>query len=72
MDYDAETIRKVRAALTQSVGLLYRMMPTDDGGESYEMQCTICGALGNILAKEFVHGDNCPVPIEEARLRAAK
>ena len=73
MDYDAETIHRVRDAVAgQRYELIYRMMPVDDGGESYEMQCKICGELGNVLAKEFVHGENCPVPIEEAKRETRK
>ena len=48
MDYDAETIHRVRDAVAgQRYELIYRMMPVDDGGESYEMQCKICGELGS-------------------------
>jgi hypothetical protein len=69
MDYDAETIRKVRNAVTQQRhDLLYKMMPADDGGASYEIRCMICGERDNVLAKYFAHGDNCPVPTEEAKL----
>ena len=39
----------------------YRMLPTDDGGESYQMECLLCKAQGNILASRFLHEDNCPL-----------
>ena len=39
----------------------YRMLPTDDGGESYEMECLLCKAQGNILASRFIHEENCPL-----------
>jgi hypothetical protein len=42
----------------------YRMLPTDDGGESYQMECTLCKAQGNILARKFIHEDNCPLKDE--------
>src|SRR6266849_8619295 len=39
----------------------YRMLPTDDGGQSYQMECLLCKAQGNILASRFLHEDNCPL-----------
>jgi len=39
----------------------YRMLPTDDGGESYQMECLLCKAQGNVLASRFTHEDNCPL-----------
>jgi hypothetical protein len=42
----------------------YRMLPTDDGGESYQMECKLCKAQGNILARKFIHEDNCPLKDE--------
>jgi hypothetical protein len=46
MDYDAETIHRVRDAVAgQRYELIYRMMPVDDGGESYEMQCRFAANL---------------------------
>lgn len=40
------------------------MLPTDDGGESYQMECKLCKAQGNILARKFIHEDNCPLKDE--------
>ena len=37
----------------------YRMLPTDDGGESYRMECIICKAEGSIMGK-FMHLEGCP------------
>jgi hypothetical protein len=37
----------------------YRMLPTDDGGESYRMECIFCKEEGNIMSK-FTHAENCP------------
>jgi hypothetical protein len=36
----------------------YRMLPTDDGGESYRMECVFCKEEGNIMSK-FEHAINC-------------
>ena len=71
MAFDAETFEFVRTAIAdQRYDLLYVMVPADDGGQSYEMKCKICGEFGNILASEFVHAPDCPVDIEEKRRRA--
>jgi hypothetical protein len=43
---------------------LYVMVPADDGGQTYEMKCQICGELGNILASKFSHSEGCPVDTE--------
>lgn len=45
------------------------MVPADDGGQTYEMKCTICGEYGNILASRFRHADECPVEIDEPNMR---
>jgi len=37
----------------------YRMLPTDDGGESYRMECIFCKEEGNIMSK-FTHAETCP------------
>jgi hypothetical protein len=37
----------------------YRMLPTDDGGESYRMECIICKEEGSIMGK-FYHKPGCP------------
>jgi len=37
----------------------YRMLPTDDGGESYRMECIICKEEGGIMGK-FYHKPGCP------------
>jgi hypothetical protein len=37
----------------------YRMLPTDDGGESYRMECIFCKEEGSIMSK-FTHAENCP------------
>jgi hypothetical protein len=48
----------------------YRMLPTDDGGESYQMECTFCKAWGNILQRDpFVHKADCPAGKLEQKQR---
>jgi hypothetical protein len=37
----------------------YRMLPTDDGGESYRMECKVCKAEGSVMGK-FFHERGCP------------
>jgi len=54
----------------------YRMLPTDDGGESYHMECVFCKEWGNILqSAPFRHTDDCPAgkleQEEFAKMRAA-
>jgi len=45
----------------------YRMLPTDDGGESYRMECAFCLEEGNIMSK-FIHAPDCPAgKLEQAR-----
>ena len=64
----AETRKRVREAFRTGMdGHLYIMVPAQDGGQTYEMRCQVCGAFGNILASRFQHEDGCPVPAEEAR-----
>jgi len=66
MAFDAKTIEMVREAVAQGrYDLLYVMVPADDGGETYEMKCKICGEFGNILAAVFTHAPECPVEIAE-------
>jgi len=36
----------------------YRMLPADDGGESYRMECIFCKEEGNIMSK-FQHAPKC-------------
>jgi hypothetical protein len=70
MSFDAETVAMARKAVAEGrYDLLYVMVPADDGGQTYEMKCKICGEFGNILASRFVHAPDCPVPAEEQRLR---
>ena len=65
--FDDQVVEWVRNAVReQRWDLIYAMTPADDGGQSYEMKCLICGALGNILAAVFVHDDDCPV-MKESR-----
>jgi hypothetical protein len=45
------------------------MVPADDGGQTYEIQCKICGEFGNILAASFIHEPDCPVEIAEKHAR---
>ena len=60
--FDAKTLEMARKALAEGrYDLLYVMVPADDGGQSYEMKCRICGEFGNILASEFRHAPGCPV-----------
>jgi hypothetical protein len=68
MPFATETCDMVRKAVAEGrYHLLYVMVPADDGGQTYEMKCKICGEFGNILAREFVHAQDCPVDIEEKR-----
>lgn len=60
---NADMVRK--AVAEGRYDLLYVMVAADDGGESYEMQCRICGEFGNILARTFKHAPDCPVNVEE-------
>ena len=36
----------------------YRMLPADDGGESYRMECIFCKEEGNIMSN-FQHAPEC-------------
>ncbi len=39
----------------------YRMLPADDGGQSYQMECKFCKEWGNIMQRDlFVHTADCP------------
>ena len=68
MSFDAEISDMVRKAVAEGrYDLLYVMVPADDGGQTYEMKCKICGEFGNILASHFIHAQDCPVDIEEKR-----
>jgi hypothetical protein len=68
MIFDAKTSQMVRKAVAEGrYDLLYVMVPTDDGGQTYEMKCKICGEFGNILANTFIHAQDCPVETEEKR-----
>ena len=70
MAFDAKTIEMVREAIAKGrYDLLYVMVPADDGGQTYEMKCKICGEFGNILAARFIHAPDCPVEIAEERSR---
>ncbi len=65
----ASVVEMVRNAIRDGQWhLLYVMVPADDGGQSYEMKCKICGEFGNILAGKFVHDEGCPVAAEEGKL----
>ena len=37
----------------------YRMLPSDDGGETYRMECILCRQEGNVMGA-FQHALNCP------------
>ena len=66
MLFDAKTIELVRKALGDGRSdVLYEMVAADDGGQSYEMKCKICGECGNILASRFSHSPGCPVDPED-------
>jgi hypothetical protein len=68
MPFDTDASDMVRRAIAEGrYDLLYVMVPADDGGQTYEMKCQICGEFGNILAGKFVHAQDCPVDIEEQR-----
>jgi hypothetical protein len=46
----------------------FRMLPTDDGGESYRMECVFCKEEGNIMSR-FTHAADCPAGrLEQERL----
>jgi len=69
MLFDAKILEMVRTAIAEGgYDLLYVMVPADDGGQTYEMKCKICGEFGNILASKFSHARGCPVDTEEKRL----
>lgn len=69
MAFDSATIEKVgKAVADRRWDLLYVMVPADDGGQTFEMKCKICGEFGNILASTFVHAPACPVASEEKKL----
>lgn len=66
MIFDTEILDMVRKAVAERrYDLLYVMVPADDGGQTYEMKCKICGEFGNILASKFSHALGCPVDAEE-------
>ena len=70
MMFDSATTERVRKAFAEGRhDALYCMVPADDGGQAYEMKCTVCGEFGNILASRFRHADGCPVEIEERNMR---
>ena len=70
MEFDIQTIEMVREAVANGrYDLLYTMVPADDGGQTYEMKCKICGEFGNILASRFIHDPDCPVEIAEEHAR---
>ena len=69
MPFDTETSDMVQKAVAEGrYDLLYVMVPADDGGQTYEMKCKICGEFGSILASKLVHAQDCPVDIAEKRL----
>ncbi|MEQ1754731.1 MAG: hypothetical protein ABL973_11430 [Micropepsaceae bacterium] len=69
MTFDSDIIKMVFQAVVEGQWhLLYVMVPADDGGQTFEMKCKICGEFGNILARTFVHDPACPVAIEEKTL----
>ena len=68
MLFDAKALEMVRKAVAEGrYDLLYVMVPADDGGQTYEMKCQICGEFDNILASKFSHAQGCPVDGEEKR-----
>jgi hypothetical protein len=68
--FDVATVEMVRKAFAAGMGdAFYIMVRADDGGQTYEMKCTLCGEFGNILASRFRHADGCPVEIEERNMR---
>ena len=69
MPFSTETSAMVAKAVAEGRwDQLYVMVPADDGGQTYEMRCKICGEFDNILASRFVHAGLCPVEIEERKL----
>jgi hypothetical protein len=65
MLFDDKISQIARKAVAEGrYDLLYEMVPADDGGQSYEMKCKICGEFGNILASKFSHATGCPVDTE--------
>ena len=65
MAFDNDIIKKVGTAVAAGQRhLLYVMVSADDGGQTFEMKCKICGEFGSILARSFDHGPGCPVAIE--------
>jgi hypothetical protein len=50
----------------------YRMLPADDGGASYRMECMFCLIEGSVMSP-FQHDAGCPAgKLEEAQFKAAK
>jgi hypothetical protein len=50
----------------------YRMLPADDGGESYRMECIFCREEDNIMSR-FQHAPKCPAgKLEEAEFAAKR
>jgi hypothetical protein len=49
------------------------MLPTDDGGQSYQMECVFCKEWGNIMSRNpFAHTADCPAGIREKQLSPSK
>ena len=69
MSFDIETSEMIRRAVAEGRDdLLYAMVSADDGGQTYEMKCQICHALGNVLSSgKFRHSQDCPVALEEEK-----
>lgn len=66
--FDPQVVEMVKNAIADGRwNLLYAIVPADDGGQSYEMKCNICGEIGNILAAKFVHARACPVEAQEKK-----
>jgi hypothetical protein len=69
MFFGNKVSKMVRKAVAEGrYDQLYEMVPADDGGQTYEMKCKICGELGNVLASKFEHAKGCPVDIEEKKI----
>jgi hypothetical protein len=50
----------------------YRMLPADDGGESYRMECIFCREECHIMSR-FRHAPDCPAgKTEEAKFKATR
>jgi hypothetical protein len=50
----------------------YRMLPADDGGASYRVECLFCLKEGSVMS-QFLHAADCPAgKLEDVQFKAPK